>query len=207
MSVLLSVLVDQGRGVATVPAVQNSLGDRRALRPPQASLSPTQASSGPPHRLGGAATLFRRWRLQANWAWALAVAAGQPQGLIICFPLALVLLIAVGAALGSPRPSHPSGVRVRICPRPCTTAAGGRVCSGLARFRTHPPAPVGPGPHSAFNAASYTLDVLIPAPALAQASDWDPHGYALAVATGLHILGWLLAITVIAAITRSFSRT
>jgi hypothetical protein len=50
--------------------------------------------------------------------------------------------------------------------------------------------------------AIYTLDVLIPAPALGQASDFDPQGAGLPVATGLHILGWLLAITVIAAITR-----
>jgi hypothetical protein len=49
--------------------------------------------------------------------------------------------------------------------------------------------------------------VLIPAPALGQASDFDPQGATLAVAVGLHILGWLLAITVIAAITRSFSRS
>ena len=62
------------------------------------------------------------------------------------------------------------------------------------------------GPHPAFNAALYTLDVLISAPAIGQASDWDPQGVGLPVAVGLHILGWLLAITVIAAITRSFSR-
>jgi hypothetical protein len=66
---------------------------------------------------------------------------------------------------------------------------------------------VGPGPHPIFNSALYTLDVLIPEPALGQASDFDPQGAGLAVAAGLHILGWLLAITVIAAITRSFSRT
>ena len=42
---------------------------------------------------------------------------------------------------------------------------------------------------------------------LGQASDWDPHGTELAVAAGLNILGWLLAITVIAAITRLFSRS
>lgn len=42
---------------------------------------------------------------------------------------------------------------------------------------------------------------------LGQPSDWDPHGTELVVAAGLHVLGWLLAITVIAAITRSFSRS
>jgi hypothetical protein len=78
---------------------------------------------------------------------------------------------------------------------------------GCLVFRARHPVPVGPGPHPTFNSALYTLDVLIPAPALGQASDFDPQGAGLAVAAGLHILGWLLAITVIAAITRSFSRT
>jgi hypothetical protein len=78
---------------------------------------------------------------------------------------------------------------------------------GWLVFSTRHPVPVGPGPHPEFNAALYTLDVLIPAPALGQASDFDPQGATLALAAGLHILGWLLAITVIAAITRSFSRT
>ena len=78
---------------------------------------------------------------------------------------------------------------------------------GWLVFSTRHPVPVGPGPHPEFNAALYTLDVLIPAPALGQASDFDPQGATLVVAVGLHILGWLLAITVIAAITRSFSRT
>jgi hypothetical protein len=78
---------------------------------------------------------------------------------------------------------------------------------GWLVFSTRHPVPVGPGPHPEFNAALYTLDVLIPAPALGQASDFDAQGATLVVAVGLHILGWLLAITVIAAITRSFSRT
>jgi hypothetical protein len=78
--------------------------------------------------------------------------------------------------------------------------------AGWLVFRTRHPVPVGPGPHPEFNAVLYTLDVLIPAPALGQASGFDPHGATLAAA-GLHIMGWLLTITVIAAITRSFSRT
>ena len=83
----------------------------------------------------------------------------------------------------------------------------GAFVAGWLVFRARQPVPVGPGPHPAFNAALYTLEVLIPAPALGQASDFDPQGATLAVAAGLHILGWLLAITVIAAISRSFSRT
>jgi hypothetical protein len=83
----------------------------------------------------------------------------------------------------------------------------GAFVAGWLAFSTHHPVPVGPGPHPAFNAALYTLDVLIPASTLGQASDFDPQGAGLAVAAGLHVFGWLLAITVIAAITRSFSRT
>jgi hypothetical protein len=79
--------------------------------------------------------------------------------------------------------------------------------AGWLVFRARQPVPAGPGPHPAFNPALYTLDVLIPAPALGQAGDFDPQGATLAVAVGLHIFGWLLAITVIAAISRSFSRT
>ena len=79
--------------------------------------------------------------------------------------------------------------------------------AGWLVFTARHPVPVGPGPHPAFNPALYTLDVLIPAPALGQAGDFDPQGATLAVAAGLHILGWLLAITVIAAITRAFSRS
>jgi hypothetical protein len=83
----------------------------------------------------------------------------------------------------------------------------GAFVAGWLVFSTRHPVPVGPGPHPEFNAVLYTLDVLIPAPALGQASDFDPRGATLVMAAGLHILGWLLAITVIAAITRSFSRT
>ena len=83
----------------------------------------------------------------------------------------------------------------------------GAFVAGWLVFSARHPAPVGPGPHPAFNATLYTLDVLIPAPTLGQASDFDPQGAGLAVAAGLHVFGWLLAITVIAAITRSFSRT
>jgi hypothetical protein len=79
--------------------------------------------------------------------------------------------------------------------------------TGWVVFHSHHPPPVNPVAHPTFNAALYTVDVLVPAPGLGQASDWDPHGAELAVAAGLHILGWLLAITVIAAITRLFSRS
>jgi hypothetical protein len=93
--------------------------------------------------------------------------------------------------------------------------APGRALSWLAAafvvgyivFSTHHPPPVNRATHPVFNAALYTVDLLVPVPGLGQASDWDPNGLYLAWAAGLHIVGWLLAITVIAAITRSFSRS
>jgi hypothetical protein len=78
--------------------------------------------------------------------------------------------------------------------------------AGWLFFRAHHPPAVSPGQHMSFNAALYTLNLLIPVPGLGQTSDWNPHGVLLAVAAGLRLLGWLLAITVIAAITRALSR-
>jgi hypothetical protein len=74
-------------------------------------------------------------------------------------------------------------------------------------FRAHHPPPVSTLVHSSFNAALYTLDLLTPAPGLGQISDWNLQGEVLVVAAALRILGWLLAITVIAAITRVLSRS
>lgn len=77
---------------------------------------------------------------------------------------------------------------------------------GWVFFRAHHPPPVSIQDHPSFNAAIYTLDLLIPVPGLGQTSDWNPQGDLLVVAFGLRLFGWLLAITVIAAITRSLSR-
>jgi hypothetical protein len=83
----------------------------------------------------------------------------------------------------------------------------GAFAGGWLLFRSYQPPPlVDPSTHPVFNAALYTLDVLIPDGGLGDAADWAPHGIELWMASGLHILGWLLAITVIAAITRSISR-
>jgi hypothetical protein len=79
--------------------------------------------------------------------------------------------------------------------------------AGWMHFRAHHPPPVRAGEHPSFNAALYTLDLLIPTPGLGHSADWNPHGAALALAAGLRALGWLLAITVIAAITRVLSRS
>jgi hypothetical protein len=79
------------------------------------------------------------------------------------------------------------------------------LAAGSAYFSAYHPPPVNPAAHPSFNAAIYTLNLLVPAPGLGQASDWNPQGTGLAMATAVCILGWLLAITVIAAITRAVS--
>jgi hypothetical protein len=77
---------------------------------------------------------------------------------------------------------------------------------GWLFYTSNNPAPADPIIHPTFNPALYTLDLLIPAPGIGQISDWDPHGVTLAVAVGLRFIGWLLTITVIAAITRTLTR-
>ena len=75
------------------------------------------------------------------------------------------------------------------------------LAAGWAFFRAYQPPPVNPVTHPSFKAAIYTVKLLVPAPGLGNASDWNPHGPGLAMTAGLRVLGWLLAITVIAAIT------
>jgi hypothetical protein len=78
---------------------------------------------------------------------------------------------------------------------------------GWVFFQLHRPAPAKPQDHPVFHAALYALDLMLPAPALGQEQAWDPQGGALAVATGLRIFGWVLAIAVVAGITRALSRS
>src|SRR5260221_2225729 len=80
------------------------------------------------------------------------------------------------------------------------------LAGGALWFQWRPPVAVFPAAHPAFNAALYALDVLVPVAGLGQSSYWAPHGAGLWVAAGLHIFGWLLAITVVAAITRALNR-
>jgi hypothetical protein len=78
---------------------------------------------------------------------------------------------------------------------------------GWIFYGTHHPAPVNPSVHLTFNAAIYTIDLLIPAPVLGDPNDWEPHALALAVALLLRAIGWLLVISVAAAITRAITRS
>jgi hypothetical protein len=81
------------------------------------------------------------------------------------------------------------------------------LAAGWAYFSAYHPPPVNQAAHPSFNATIYTLNLLVPGPGLGQASDWNPQGAGLIIAAALRILGWLLAITVIAAITRAISGT
>jgi len=81
------------------------------------------------------------------------------------------------------------------------------LATGWAFFHAYPPPPVNPAAHPSFNAAIYAVNLLIPAPGLGDESTWNPHGAGLVMAAGLRALGWLLAITIIAAITRALSGT
>jgi hypothetical protein len=77
---------------------------------------------------------------------------------------------------------------------------------GWGYFWIYRPAPVNPFFHPTYYAAIYTVNLLLPVPVLGQPSDWDPHGAALLVALLLRTVGWLLIISVAAAITRALSR-
>ena len=79
--------------------------------------------------------------------------------------------------------------------------------AGWLVFRNHPPAPVDLTTHPAFNAPVYTLDVLIPTQVFGQVGNWNPHGIAFWAALALRLFGWILAITVAAAIGRAFTRS
>jgi hypothetical protein len=82
----------------------------------------------------------------------------------------------------------------------------GTLIAGWLYFYLHHPAPVRPQEHPIFHAGLYSLDLMLPAPSLGQEQMWDPEGAALAIATMLRIFGWLLAITVVASITRALTR-
>jgi hypothetical protein len=59
-------------------------------------------------------------------------------------------------------------------------------------------------PH--WNAALYTLDLLLPVITLGQDNAWDPAGVPQWVAAGLILLGWILATTVATGATRLLRR-
>jgi hypothetical protein len=83
----------------------------------------------------------------------------------------------------------------------------GAFAVGLLVFSIRPPAPADPATHPVFNPWIYTSDVLIPTQVFGQLGTWDPHGLTLVATLVLRLFGWILAITVAAAIGRSFIRS
>ncbi|MEV4443576.1 oxidoreductase, partial [Streptomyces sp. NPDC049577] len=77
---------------------------------------------------------------------------------------------------------------------------------GTAYFTYRPPAPLKEGEGPAWNAALYTLDLLLPVIDLGQENAWRPAGLAQWVVTALILLGWVLATTVAAGASRLLRR-
>lgn len=78
--------------------------------------------------------------------------------------------------------------------------------AGWLYFGGHHPPPVDPAAHPTFNAALYSFNVLVPVPGVGDASAWNPQGTGLYLTVAFRTLGSLLAITIVAAITRMLSR-
>ena len=76
---------------------------------------------------------------------------------------------------------------------------------GCTYFTIVPPLPAFPGRHQSFSAPLYTLDLLLPVPYLGQVNAWNPQGDALIIASGLRILGLVLAAAAVVSIIRLVS--
>ncbi len=77
---------------------------------------------------------------------------------------------------------------------------------GTAAFAMHEPPRVEAGKGPAFNAAMYTLDLLLPLIDFGQEKAFQPAGGGQWGAYGLIVAGWILATTIAAGITRALSR-
>lgn len=78
--------------------------------------------------------------------------------------------------------------------------------AGWWYFARHPPSAIDTGHPATFHPALYTLDLISPAPLIGDVDAWSVAGAGLWLAVGLKALGWLLAIVVVAAVTRVLKR-
>lgn len=78
--------------------------------------------------------------------------------------------------------------------------------SGASLFARHPPTPLKDGEAPHWNAALYTLDLLLPVITFGQDTAWNPGGGYQWVAAVMILLGWILATTVAAGATRLLRR-
>ncbi|MBX6767578.1 MAG: membrane-associated oxidoreductase, partial [Actinomadura rubrobrunea] len=77
---------------------------------------------------------------------------------------------------------------------------------GGAAFALHHPEPLKPGEAPGFNAFFYTLDLLLPIIDFGQEKAFKPDGWYQWLSYLLVVLGWVLATTVVAGVTRIVSR-
>ena len=73
-------------------------------------------------------------------------------------------------------------------------------------FAFVPPAPLNPAHPAPFNTLTYSLDLLLPTPALGVENHWQAAGFTYTASILLKIMGWILSIAVGASITRILIR-
>jgi hypothetical protein len=82
--------------------------------------------------------------------------------------------------------------------------------AGWVYFRVSGPPVPAPGnaqPFTPWYTALHVADVLLPSSPFGQENRWNPGGLSEAVAAALQALGWILALAIVPAITRLFTRT
>jgi hypothetical protein len=77
---------------------------------------------------------------------------------------------------------------------------------GSVAFALHTPPPLKADEAPQFNPVFYTLDLLLPVISFGQEPAFAPQGWQQALAYALVLIGWILATTVVAGVTRTVSR-
>ncbi|MFF3201705.1 membrane-associated oxidoreductase [Streptomyces sp. NPDC002962] len=77
---------------------------------------------------------------------------------------------------------------------------------GSLAYAGHHPPPLKAGEAPAFDPVFYTLDLLLPVISFGQESAFAPRGWYQTLSYVLIVLGWILATTVVAGVTRTVSR-
>ncbi|MEU6216530.1 membrane-associated oxidoreductase [Streptomyces sp. NPDC047022] len=80
------------------------------------------------------------------------------------------------------------------------------LCTGTAAFALHHPPALKPSEAPGFNPLFYTLDLLLPIIDFGQEGAFAPHGWYQWLAYLLIVMGWILATTIAAGVTRSLNR-
>ncbi|MEU8586908.1 membrane-associated oxidoreductase [Streptomyces sp. NPDC048664] len=80
------------------------------------------------------------------------------------------------------------------------------LCTGTAAFALHHPAALKPSEAPEFNPLFYTLDLLLPIIDFGQEGAFAPRGWYQWLSYALIVMGWILATTIAAGVTRSLNR-